>query len=215
MTIHLEETMTVPFAGDEPEFRIVEPEAITVPLLFIDTETTGLNRRTRQIWELAVIRREPDGRRTEFSALVSDVSLYAADPKSLEIGGFRERHPRGDRWNGDRSALVLTEAQVANEMLALMSPDAIWVGAVPWFDELSIDEMLLLNGLPTERYRYHLLDVETAAAGRLQIAPPWDFDALLAAWGLGYDEADRHTALGDARMVERLYDAVFLDGVRP
>lgn len=213
MTIHLEETMTSPFASAER--ALLRVLADSAPLLFIDAETTSLDRRTRQIWELAIIRREPDGQRTEFCALVSDVNLFAADPKSLKIGGFHERHPRGDRWNGDRSTLLLTEAQVSGVALSLMTPDAFWVGAVPWFDELSIDNLLFAYGLPTERYHYHLIDVETAAAGALQLQPPWDFDALLAAYKLAYDEADRHTALGDVRMVERLYDAVFLDGVRP
>jgi hypothetical protein len=55
---------------------------------------------------------------------------------------------------------------------------------------------------------YHLVDVETLAAGALRMPPKWDFDKLLAAFGLTYDEADRHTALGDARMVRDLYDAV-------
>jgi hypothetical protein len=57
-------------------------------------------------------------------------------------------------------------------------------------------------------WHYHLVDVETLAAGALRMAPPWDFDKLLGEVGLTYDEADRHTALGDARMVRDLYDAV-------
>ena len=57
-------------------------------------------------------------------------------------------------------------------------------------------------------WRYHLVDVETLAAGALRRPPPWRFDDLLADYGLVYDEADRHTALGDARMVRDLYDAV-------
>lgn len=52
------------------------------------------------------------------------------------------------------------------------------------------------------------MDVETLAAGALHRAPLWDFDELLAAYMLAYDEKDRHTALGDARMVRNLYDSV-------
>jgi hypothetical protein len=43
--------------------------------------------------------------------------------------------------------------------------------------------------------------------------PPWDFDELLQLHGLVYDETDRHTALGDARMVRDLYDRALGSGV--
>lgn len=57
-------------------------------------------------------------------------------------------------------------------------------------------------------WHYHLVDVETLAAGALGVEPPWNFDEMLARYGLVYDEAERHTALGDARMARDLYDAV-------
>ncbi len=64
------------------------------PLCFIDTETTGIHP-DRQVWEIAMIRRE-DSREQEAVFFV-DVDLKLADPFGLKIGGFYDRHPAG-RW---------------------------------------------------------------------------------------------------------------------
>ena len=84
---------------------------------------------------------------------------------------------------------------------------AILVGAVPNFDTEVLGTRMRANGiLPS--WHYHLVDVETLAAGAKKLTPPWSFDAVLELYGLSYDEAERHTALGDARMARDLYDAV-------
>jgi DNA polymerase III epsilon subunit-like protein len=102
--------------------------------------------------------------------------------------------------------MSLPEAEVAVE-IERETRGAVLIGAVPSFDEETLAGMLYRHGLcPT--WHYHLVDVETLAAGALRMPPRWDFDSVLAAYGLTYDEADRHTALGDARMVRDLYDAV-------
>ena len=90
-----------------------------------------------------------------------------------------------------------TAALVAGAVAQLLDGATI-VGAVPDFDTRHLTRFLRNNGqAPT--WHYHLVDVETLAAGRLGMAPPWNFDTILEAFGLTYDEADRHTALGDTR----------------
>ena len=81
------------------------------------------------------------------------------------------------------------------------------VGAVPNFDTEVLATRMRAHGI-CPSWHYHLVDVETLAAGALRKPPPWNFDELLGLYGLTYDEADRHTALGDARMARYLYDAV-------
>lgn len=53
-------------------------------------------------------------------------------------------------------------------------------------------------------------------AGRGEpIAPPWKSDDLGLALGVEpCPEEDRHTALGDARWVKRIYDTVMTGGAR-
>jgi len=139
------------------------------------------------------------------------VDLWEADPTSLNIGGYYTRHPNPYNIDG----AMLGEQKVftwrdLGPIVAEIMRDAIVVGAVPWFDTDGIAQPLQQRGLiPT--WHYHLVDVETLAAGRLGLLPPWNFDSILAAYDLKYRKEDRHTALGDARMCRDLYDKVMLD----
>lgn len=199
---------------DQPQFAVVEPPRATVPMAFVDTETTHLHRRIRQVWEVGVVATSPSGRREEYAAIVEDVDLTGANPISLDIGGFHRRHPRGDNFEGTvpPGTLVLPQRRIARDLRDLLAGLHFW-GAVPDFDEHSLWEMLwkhgyIDHGTGEAPWHYHLGDVETFAAGRLKLPPPWDFDQILAHVGLVYREEDRHVAIGDARMANQLYNAV-------
>lgn len=172
-------------------------------LVFIDTETTSL-RHDRRAWEIALIVRRA-GRPDEeelFYVDSDDLDLGNADLMSLRVGGFHDRHPD----------LVDVETFAYPEMSVLLDVErvtrgAFLVGAVPNFDAEVLGARMRARGI-CPSWHYHLVDVETLAAGHRGFRPPWGFDDILAAYGLAYDETDRHTALGDARMARDLYDAV-------
>lgn len=184
-------------------------------LVFLDTETTGLDSDRHELWEIAAIVRWPGELDVEYLWQIRP-SLKTADPSGLRISRYYERivipaglpgiaralvHPNKDL------ASVWHEAPRVAQDLAPVLDGATIVGAVPDFDARFLTRFLRRHHqAPT--WHYHLVDVETLAAGRLCKAPPWGFDDLLAAYGLRYAEEDRHTALGDARMVRDLYDAV-------
>ena len=74
------------------------------PIVFIDTETTSL-RPDRKAWEVAMIRRadlDDVGDETSFFIHTDDIDLPNADPFSLNVGRFWDRHPgvTGDRVVG-------------------------------------------------------------------------------------------------------------------
>lgn len=185
-------------------------------LVFLDTETTSLDRRTRRIWDLGYIVREPgqpDLERQTYLRMVD--GLADADPMSLRIGSYYTRHPDpysqhalerfpeddwGSRW-ADIGPIVAEDLR-----------DAVLVGAVISFDEETLARELRERCGLQPTWHYHLLDIETLAAGALLLPPPWHFDELLAEYGLTYDEEARHTALSDARMVRDLYDKVMTPG---
>lgn len=75
-----------------------------VPLCFADTETTDIGHR-RLPWEIAVIRREPDGTRREYHAFVA-VDLSDASPFALKVGRFYDRHPLGRYLSGQVNDLA-------------------------------------------------------------------------------------------------------------
>lgn len=199
------------------------------PLCFIDTETTGVHPG-RQVWEVAMIRREDD--LTQEVLFFVDVDLASADPFGLKVGGFYDRHPAG-RWLSNKGGPVefpwgtemgrhLDKATAA-KVVARFTHGAHLVGAVPNFDAETLAPLLREHGL-TPAWHYHLIDVENLAAGWLlghaaamgtppdvvtAAIPPWKSDELSRHCGVeppGEDE--RHTALGDARWAMRLYDAI-------
>lgn len=199
-------------------------------LIFMDTETTGLGPRA-EIWELAAIVRDADDEPDPLGNVDREYlwqlrpDLTHAEPQGLIISGYYDRgllhmappgtaarivHPNGSGMAEDGNSIATNDACIMTVELAQLLNGATIVGAVPWFDDRHISRLLRQHGQVGTQH-YHLVDVETLAAGRLGLRPPWVFDDLLQAYGLKYDEADRHTALGDARMVRDLYDAVYHD----
>jgi DNA polymerase III epsilon subunit-like protein len=193
---------------------------MTGTLIFLDTETTSL-RPDRRVWELgAIIRRVAGGGDHEIRRFIraEDLDLGNADPFSLDIGGYYDRHPQG-RGDGslDRGSKLESEAEVLAEF-AHLSRGAHLVGNVVNFDADVLDRRMRAHGI-LPGWNYHLVDVEALAAGNLAVGddpqlreiarPPWNSEDLSAALGVkvpGPDE--RHTALGDARWARDVYCAV-------
>lgn len=181
----------------------------TPALVFADTETTALHP-DRRVWEIGAITRPAGGTRNDDEEHqifidIDDLDLGQADPKSLEIGGFYNRHPQMGGHRGH--SIFLTGEKDALRVAERMTRGAWIVGAVPNFDTETLAARMRWTGT-CPSWHYHLIDVENLAAGALALPPPWGFDDILDQFGLIYDEKDRHTALGDARMVRDLYDLV-------
>lgn len=180
-------------------------------ICFIDTETTGLDRKRRQIWDFACVVRDidDDGNYTDQEVqFFIEVDLTNADPFGLKIGHFWDRYPQ--TFEACRTAHYegrIYSKYDAARRISELTADAIWVGAVPSFDEETCAKLLRQEGF-VPRWDYHLVDVETFAGGHLGITPPWKNDVINKAAGIVIPEADRHTALGDARGVRDLYDKI-------
>jgi len=182
-----------------------------VKIVFLDTETTSL-RPDRRAWEVALIVRDDDGADVEHSWFVDvdDLDLGNADLMSLKIGRFHERHPQL-RQGAVQGTIHAVEEISLFDQVERITRGAILVGAVPNFDADVLGARMRAHGI-CPSWHYHLVDVETLAAGQLKMSPPWDFDTILGLYGLEYAEEDRHTALGDTRMVRDLYDAILAGG---
>ena len=181
-------------------------------LIFCDSETTGLDRKTRLIWDLAYIIRDPGEADVE-RQFYMDVDLHKADPFALNIGRYWQRHPNPYRsFRSEDDEGVTSRFEVVHAV-AQDFKGATLVGAVPSFDEETLAKLLRAHGM-RETWHYHLVDVETLAAGRVRLPPPWNFDVLLAEFDLAQNN-DRHTAIGDARLVRDLYDKVLAADSKP
>lgn len=204
-------------------------------LAFVDTETTGLDVRRHDAWEIAVILRGPADQDTELLFQVR-TSLHNADPKALEIGGHAERF-----WVPDGSFAVslptkntavvtpLTERELMTQLMDTLDT-AVLVGSNPAFDDRFLSK--LFHGAGVEPgWHYRTVDVATLAAGHLygqahaltkqhcdasyygrvdeMLKDGWKSRELSRLMGV---EPPRpgvaHTALGDARWARDVYDAV-------
>lgn len=192
-------------------------------LVFLDCETTSLRRDCR-IWEIGLILRRPglEQRENHWFIRAEDLDLGNADPFSLDIGTFYQRHPQMIRQIAG-SGMPKPEAEVLAEVERVCRKAHI-VGNVVNFDTQRLDARMAACGILWNAH-YHLIDVEALAVGylagqaaltgnpgsRIQLhvpGLPWDSEELSAALGVKVPEEDRHTALGDARWAMAMYDAV-------
>ncbi|MEV6219836.1 hypothetical protein [Nocardia sp. NPDC051833] len=155
---------------------------------------------------------------------------YDRHPMGRYLSGVDSQPPR------HRESQTLYEASAALTV-ARWTHGAHIVGAVPNFDTEVLAMLLRRNGhLPA--WHYHLIDIENLAVGYLAgqrvagvfdqpadpeplavrarrlgsiaaINPPWKSDDLSDLIGVEPpSEAERHTALGDARWAMRVYDKI-------
>lgn len=187
------------------------------PVVFVDTETTALDRDLRQIWEVALVTAEG----TEHVWHLP-VDLSKADPISLSMNGFHDRY---NNWDTPPEDWPYYRREFASEFEQLTRGLHL-VGACVNFDELSLWRLLRDHG-QTPMWHYHLGDVENMAVGYLASGvtprawpgtgfdyprdlhrPPWDSRLLSLAVGVDPERFDRHTALGDALWAKAIYEAV-------
>lgn len=155
-------------------------------LVFLDTETTGLDPLRHEVWEVAYA---VDG-----GPVLSGVvphSLRNADPEALSMNGYLARGH--GRW-----------VSVENGLRGSLS-GATLVGANPAFDAA-----FLRARWGVSPWHYRLLDVEAYAAGVLGLEMPQGLaKTTKTVRDLGFDipEPD-HTAAGDVATVRAVYEAL-------
>lgn len=162
-------------------------------VVFVDTETTGLDPDQHEIWEVALV--DADGRTFEW---MLPVDLGRADPAALRIGRFH------DRW---QASMAESDATVFAKQFVDLTRGKHLVGAVISFDAERLWRLLRSND-QCPMWHYHLVDVEALIAGKLGQPPPWSSEDLSRAVGVDPSDFNRHTALGDALWVKAQYEAV-------
>jgi hypothetical protein len=178
-------------------------------VVFLDAETTRLDRRRRP-WEIAMIRRDSlDERAMTIYVDVDDLHLEEADPESLRIGAFMSRHPSFGRELEPGEQLC--SAAAAAQLVQTWTAGAQVFGVVPSFDTFCLAELLHRHGLEP-RWHFQPWDMAVYAAGylagRRQCAGA-SSEAVSLQCGVAPPAGEeRHTAMGDARWVQRWYDGI-------
>jgi DNA polymerase III epsilon subunit-like protein len=184
-------------------------------VIFIDTETTGLDPYKHEIWDLALIKE--DG--TEYQWFVKP-NLRDADPVALEIGRYYNRtsqHSQIWKFNNGYEGKWSSWGEVL-ETVRELTWNKHLCGAVPSFDEERLRRLMQEHGIPF-KWHYHLIDIEALAVGYLKACRsgdaesvenvlPWKSRELYKALGVESDPTTEHTALGDARLAKAVYERI-------
>lgn len=190
-------------------------------LIFMDTETTGLDPTLRRAWEIALITRHPGEPDIEWQWFIDPIDLdwANADHTSLDFGRFWDRHPHGQYLkNGGHPAEALGLHQVFRlaavlEAVARETRDrALILGSNPSFDTATLEPRMRDHGI-VPGWHYHPEDVPTLAKGWLlgrghPLPANGKSDDYCRAVGVDPDRYERHSALGDCRLFRDVYDVV-------
>lgn len=200
-------------------------------LIFVDTETTGLDpAKGHRPWEIAlIIRGHRDPSNDGEWVFQHRADLSKADPMALQIGGYYPRSlpdmPYHDLVVVDAPASGYTypyegehqpkKAGFPHSALAELLDGATLVASAPAFDASMLKALLEDHG-HYATWSHRLLDVRAMTIGLLLGTVATESEVLslssdalckrVGAWPA--EGEDRHTALGDARWVERWYDAI-------
>ena len=162
---------------------------MTAPLIFCDTETTGLDPERDEIWEFAAIRREDDGSETRHVWLVSHNTADLDLPPT-----YRADHDA--RYDAKVALSIRSFCALLGTVFA--GKPRI-VGAAPWFDAA------FLAKYTEPCWSHRLIDVETLAAGHHGRLMNGLVDAAAS---FGIENPAAHTAMGDTETAMRVFDAV-------
>lgn len=188
-----------------------------IPLLFLDTETTGLRPDLHTPWEIAWrvgyadggYLRLSDKLQAELLVRLSGFERDYADEVALQVGRFDERYLEDVAWPSvDVLDRLNTDIASALHYCGGMMKTLHLVGAVPSFDHAMISQNWTgWPGFGEGLWHYHLVDVEAVMAGRLGMQPPWNSHELSAALCVNHDRSKMHTAMGDVEWAIDCYAA--------
>ena len=156
-------------------------------LVYLDTETTGLDPDFHQVWEIAFAL--DDG---PIHSMVVAHHTLGADPEALAVSKYYERGGPVGGWDRRRRRMLASEAFEKTVIDALA--DVTLVGANPAFDAA-----MLTARWGAAPWHFRLLDVEAYAMGALGYDRPRGLATItrdLRARGFEIPQPD-HTAAGD------------------
>ena len=160
------------------------------PLVFVDTETTGLNPTVNEILEFAAVK----GNET-LCMKIKPRRIHTAHPKALEVNGYSEAE-----WTD------AVDISVAAPRIAAFLRDSVFVAHNAKFDVDFINAFLAEAGI-NERIDYHVVDTCAIAyfllvrkgLGSVSLAPVCKFIGVPP-------EPSMHRALAGAMTCKAVYE---------
>ena len=165
-------------------------------VVFVDTETTGLDPACEQVFEIAAV---TDTREHVWRIHPTSDVLARMHPAAAKVNRYHDRvSEAGWVWSNPYRSL--------RDLGALLD-GAYLAGAVPSFDAAHLTATFLRFGIAPPRWQHRLVCVETMAAGVLGLDAPVSLSESARLLGVPVDRAVQHTALYDAFLARDVYDA--------
>ena len=168
-----------------------------MPLIFLDTETTGLDpNQGHEIIEIAMITRYSTGKEEVFHTKIKPQRLRNAHPKALEVNGYNEKD-----W---ADAMKMEDAIIEiSERLQY----GLIVGYNPYFDWSFIKAAMYEYGIQPS-WRIRALDCMVLAYEHLRPSGLRYLSLDAVRDFLGWEKEGAHSALKDTRDCIRLWDMI-------
>jgi hypothetical protein len=192
-------------------------------LAFVDCETTHLSAEIGEVWEVAVILRDKDGENEhvwQFAPRTLDAEIHG---EALRIGRFHERFavPHGctAAYTAGGDIDPMTRADAITEVTEILRGSVLHANNAA-FDDRHLRKLLALRE-EEQPWRYRPTCVMARTEGYLWATDPqWMAEQEAAAGQVSSRVLSRrlgveppgddvaHTALGDARWVMAVHDAI-------
>ena len=172
-------------------------------IVFLDTETLGLDRRA-PIWEFAAVR-------LRGNEIVSTEECFVGHDHGYGTNGLPEVFAADYRTRYDADVAVSPAA--AAKAIATITSDAIVAGSNPSFDMDRLGLLLRHYGYEPG-WHYHPLDIPPMVVGQVarsvvaasvelgdevRLTLPWNSSQLSRRLSVDPDDFARHTAMGDVQ----------------
>lgn len=165
-------------------------------LIFIDLETTGLDKNKHEILEIGCLLVDGESFEIieEFSAKVKPKHIKTANPEALKINGYTK-----EKWKNAK------DVKEVLEKVASISDGAMVAGWHICFDWEFI-EMYFKKLKIESSFNYHQVDVQSIAYAKLYNTPQVKSMRLRNVAGyFGFDMSDVHSAGEDIKITYKVF----------
>jgi DNA polymerase-3 subunit epsilon len=166
-------------------------------LLFVDTETTGLDPTKHELLEVAAIRCSPDGLNiiSTYEAKLKPLHIETAEKKALEVNKYS-----AEEWTDEKC----TPPEIVVDNLQKMAGNTVLIGHNVSFDEGFLSPLFTRLGMKVP-WGYHKVDTVALAWPLFLYTPAEGVSLEKVCRFLGVERMPTHRAADDAAACRQIY----------
>ncbi len=178
-------------------------------MVFLDTETTGLNPFKHRTIEIALKVVESKKVLTSYESVVAQPFevLAEADPRSLQVNGFTQEQI----LHGKSEKVVATEIENELNHVGFGEKESVFVCQNPSFDRAFFNQLISVEQQQAHSWPYHWLDLASmfwALNSNITEERSLSKNAIAQSMGIP-TEPDPHRAMNGVTHLMSCYEALF------